>query len=93
MIYSFYVEKQIFCVMFYRHMKKPEILSPIQDFMSLKAAIDAGADAVYFGVRGYNMRVTAKNFTVEDLQKISETAHEKGVKTYLALNKIGRAHV
>ena len=44
-------------------MKKPEVLAPIQDFMSLTAAIEAGADAVFFGVRGYNMRVNAKNFT------------------------------
>ncbi len=69
-------------------MKKPKILSPIQDFMSLKAAIDAGADAVYFGVRGFNMRITAKNFTVEDLPKITKTAHEANVKAYLALNTI-----
>ena len=69
-------------------MKKPEILAPIQDFMSLTAAIDAGADAVFFGVRGYNMRVTAKNFTVEDLPEIAKIAHGAKVKIYLALNVI-----
>ncbi|MBP9760265.1 MAG: U32 family peptidase [Candidatus Pacebacteria bacterium] len=69
-------------------MKKPEILSPIQDFTSLTTAIQAGADAVFFGVRGYNMRVTAKNFTIEDLPKITEIAHQAGVKAYLALNTI-----
>ena len=69
-------------------MKKPEILSPIQDLMSLKAAIDAGADAVYFGIRGFNMRATAKNFTVEDLPKITKTAHNAGIRAYLALNTI-----
>ena len=69
-------------------MKKPEILSPIQDFLSLKVAIDARADAVYFGIRGFNMRITAKNFTVEDLPKITKTARVAGVKTYLALNTI-----
>ena len=69
-------------------MKKPEILSPIQDFLSLKAAIDAGADSVYFGIRGFNMRITAKNFTVEDLPKITKTARVANVKTYLALNTI-----
>jgi len=69
-------------------MKKPEILSPIQDFVSLKAAIDAGADAVYFGIRGFNMRVTAKNFTVKDLPKIIKTTHDANVKAYLALNTI-----
>ena len=69
-------------------MKKPEILSPIQDFTSLHAAIDAGADAVYFGIQGFNMRATAKNFTVEDLPKIAEITHGAGVKIYLALNTI-----
>ena len=69
-------------------MKKPEILSPIQDFISLKVAINAGADAVYFGIRGFNMRITAKNFTAEDLPKITKIAHGAGVRTYLALNTI-----
>ncbi|HCC05408.1 TPA: protease [Patescibacteria group bacterium] len=69
-------------------MKKPEILSPIQDFTSLTAAIDAGADAVFFGVIGFNMRVTAKNFTVLDIPLITEKAHAAGVKVYLALNTI-----
>ena len=62
--------------------------SPVQDLVSLKTAIDAGADAVYFGIRGFNMRITAKNFTVKDLPKITKAAHEAGIKTYLALNTI-----
>jgi putative protease len=69
-------------------MIKPEILSPIQDFTSLHAAIDAGADAVYFGIRGFNMRHGAKNFSVIDLSKISRLCHENKVKAYLALNTI-----
>ena len=69
-------------------MKKPEILSPIQDFMSLRAAIDAGCDAVYFGIKGYNMRAGAKNFTVSDLKKIVKICSENNVRTYLALNTI-----
>ena len=69
-------------------MKKPEILSPIQDFTSLTAAITAGADAVFFGIIGFNMRVTAKNFTVADIPLITEQAHTAGVKVYLALNTI-----
>ena len=55
-------------------MKKPEILSPIQDFTSLTAAIDAGADAVFFGVVGFNMRVTAKNFSLDDVPEITKQA-------------------
>lgn len=69
-------------------MQKPEILSPIQDFTSLTAAIDAGADAVFFGVVGFNMRVTAKNFTVDDIPYIVEQAHAAHVKVYIALNTI-----
>ena len=69
-------------------MKKHEILSPIQDFTSLSAAIEAGADAIYFGVHGYNMRVTAKNFTKDDIVKITTITHDAGVKAYMALNTI-----
>lgn len=69
-------------------MLKPEILSPIQDFTSLTAAIDAGADAVFFGAIGFNMRVTAKNFTLEDIPKITEIAKKANVKVYIALNTI-----
>jgi putative protease len=68
--------------------KKPELLSPIQDYTSLAAAIKNGADAVFFGIIGFNMRAGAKNFTVKDLPKIAKIAHENNVKTYLALNII-----
>ena len=68
--------------------KKPELLSPIQDYTSLTAAIDNGADAVFFGIKGFNMRAGAKNFTVNDLPKITKIAHAKNVKTYLAINTI-----
>lgn len=69
-------------------MQKPELLAPIQDMTSLTAAIDAGADAVFFGVIGFNMRVTAKNFTVADIPTITETARKANIKTYIALNTI-----
>ncbi|MFH1457145.1 MAG: U32 family peptidase [Patescibacteria group bacterium] len=69
-------------------MQKPEILSPIQDFTSLQAAIQGGCDAVYFGIRGFNMRAGAKNFTVNDLKKIVKICRENKVKTYLAVNTI-----
>ncbi len=67
---------------------KPELLSPVQDFTSLTAAIENGADAVFFGIKGFNMRAGAKNFTVSDLHKIAKTAHKSNVKTYLAINTI-----
>ncbi|MBU4360342.1 U32 family peptidase, partial [Patescibacteria group bacterium] len=69
-------------------MPKPELLSPIQDFTSLQAAIQAGADAVYFGIRGFNMRAGAKNFNVNDLKKITKICHKNNIKAYLAINII-----
>ena len=68
-------------------MKQPhELLAPVGDFRNLKAAIDAGAGAVYFGIRGFNMRDTAKNFSLKDLDKIKKIC--KNVKMYLTLNTI-----
>lgn len=69
-------------------MEKPELLAPIQDYISLTAAIEAGADAVYFGIRGFNMRAGAKNFTAKDLKRIVKICHQHQVKAYLALNII-----
>ena len=66
----------------------PELLAPAGDMEMLKAAIDAGADAIYFGIRGLNMRANSRSFTKDDLAEISSSCHEKGVKAYLALNTI-----
>lgn len=67
---------------------KPLILAPVNDFTSLKAAIDAGADEIYFGIRGFNMRASAKNFSLIDLKKIANICHERNIKAILALNII-----
>lgn len=67
---------------------KPELLSPVQDLVSLKAAIDAGADAVYFGIKELNMRQGAKNFELKELKKIIDICHKNKVKAYLTLNTI-----
>lgn len=64
----------------------PELLAPAGDWKNLGAALEAGADAIYFGVRGLNMRAGARNFTVRDLPRIVATCHEAGAKAYLALN-------
>jgi len=69
-------------------MKKPELLSPIQDFISLQAAIQGGCDAVYFGIKGFNMRAGAKNFKINDLKKIVKICHENNIRAYLAVNTI-----
>ncbi|MBS1573135.1 MAG: U32 family peptidase [Bacteroidetes bacterium] len=66
-----------------------ELMSPAGDFTSLQAAIDNGADSVYFGVEQLNMRARASmNFTIDDLPEISKRCSEKGVRTYLTLNTI-----
>ncbi len=67
---------------------KPELLAPAGNFVSLKAAIDAGCDAVYFGIKNFNMRQGAKNFEIKDLKKISKICKENEVKAYLTLNII-----
>ena len=70
-------------------MKKPEILAPAGDFTCLQAALEAGADAVYFGLGTFNMRArSGVNFREEDLPEIRRRCDEKGVKAYLALNAI-----
>lgn len=68
---------------------KIELMSPAGDFACLQAAIDNGADSVYFGVEQLNMRARSSiNFTLEDLDEIARRCNEKGVRTYLTLNTI-----
>lgn len=68
--------------------RKPEILAPVQDLTSLRAAITSGADAVYFGITGFNMRAGAKNFSLADIPEVVRIAHTSNVRAYLALNII-----
>ncbi len=69
-------------------MKRPEILAPAGDFVCLQAAIDAGADAVYFGLGTFNMRArSGVNFTSADLPEIAARCGDR-VKRYLTLNAI-----
>lgn len=66
-----------------------EIMAPVGSFESLSAAIDAGADAIYFGVRGLNMRSrSSANFTLDDLRDIAARCNAAGVRTYLTVNTI-----
>ena len=72
-----------------RTMTTPEILAPAGDFICLQAAIDAGADAVYFGLGTFNMRArSGVNFRVEDLPEIARRCAARGIRRYLALNAI-----
>lgn len=66
-----------------------EIMAPVGSYESLYAAIDAGADAVYFGVEGLNMRARSSvNFTLDDLHRIASICDEHGVKSYLTVNTV-----
>ena len=64
-----------------------ELLAPAGDFSMLSAAVKAGANAIYFGLKEFSMRDNAKNFSIEDLKKINEICG-KEVKKYLTLNVI-----
>ena len=73
--------------------EKVELLAPAGSFESLQAAINAGADAVYFGVEQLNMRAKSINsFSIEDLQEIVERCSEKNIKTYITLNTVMYDH-
>ncbi len=64
-------------------------MAPVGSYESLHAAIEAGADAVYFGIEGLNMRSrSSNNFTLDDLHSIAATCRERGVKTYLTVNTV-----
>ena len=66
-----------------------EIMAPVGCYESLYAAINAGADAIYFGVEGLNMRARSSvNFTLDDLHNIANICDEHGVKSYLTVNTV-----
>ena len=65
-----------------------ELLSPVGDFECLKAAVQNGADSVYFGSNIFNARAFANNFDLENLKKAIEYAKLRGVKTNLTLNTL-----
>jgi putative protease len=70
---------------------KYELLAPAGDFAMLTTAINAGADAVYFGLKEFSLRANARNFEIKDLNKINEICNknkDKKVKKYLTLNSI-----
>lgn len=65
-----------------------ELLSPVGNFECLKAAVQNGADSVYFGASSFSARAFASNFDLEELQKAIEYAKLRGVKTNLTLNTL-----
>jgi putative protease len=67
---------------------KPELISPAGDWMSMRAALDAGADAVYFGAEGLNMRAASRGFSPGDFGGIARLCRSHGARAYLALNSV-----
>ena len=71
------------------NIKDFEIMAPVGSRESLAAAIQAGADSIYFGIEKLNMRAhSASTFTIDDLREIAATCNEHGIKTYLTVNTI-----
>jgi putative protease len=67
----------------------PELLAPAGDWDCVRAAIENGADAVYFGLdAGFNARARATNFTLDDLPRLMQTLHRRGLKGYATLNTL-----
>src|SRR5947208_10235162 len=69
--------------------QRPELLAPAGDWDCVRAAIENGADAVYFGLdTGFNARARAKNFDVADLPRLITDLHRRGLKGYVTLNTL-----
>src|SRR5437588_7003892 len=70
-------------------LQKPDLLAPAGDEESLRAAVAAGTDAVYFGLRGgFNARARADNFAVDELPRIFDFLHRKGVQGFVTFNTL-----
>jgi U32 family peptidase len=68
--------------------RRPELLAPAGDWDCAKAAVENGADAIYFGLERFNARMRAQNFTAADLPALMEFLHRRGVKGYITLNTL-----
>lgn len=69
-------------------LKIPELLAPAGNWECAQAAVENGADAIYFGLEKFNARMRAENFTVADLPELMEFLHLRGVKGYITLNTL-----
>src|SRR5213596_599743 len=67
---------------------RPELLAPAGDWECARAAIENGADAIYFGLDRFNARMRARNFTEADLPRLMEFLHRRGVKGYVTFNTL-----
>ncbi|EIM63462.1 peptidase U32 family protein [Desulfobacter postgatei] len=68
--------------------KQPTILAPAGNIQSFLAAIAAGADAIYCGLKIFSARMEADNFSIEELARVTKLAHSKGIQVYVAFNSI-----
>ena len=66
----------------------PELLAPAGDWDCARAAVENGADAIYFGLERFNARMRARNFTESDLPALMEFLHRRGVKGYVTFNTL-----
>ncbi|MFC1538865.1 peptidase U32 family protein [Candidatus Latescibacterota bacterium] len=66
----------------------PEIVAPAGSMESFSAALNARADAIYVGIRDYNMRASSEAFGIKQIREMISRAHDRGTKFYLALNII-----
>ncbi|MBU4344864.1 MAG: U32 family peptidase, partial [Proteobacteria bacterium] len=66
----------------------PSILAPAGSKASFLAALAAGADAVYCGLKSFSARMEAKNFSINDLIPLTQLAHDRNVKVFVALNSL-----
>ena len=67
---------------------KPELLAPAGNWDGARAAVEAGADAIYFGLGAFNARMRADNFTADELPELMRFLHQRGVRGYLTLNTL-----
>ncbi|MBT4936040.1 U32 family peptidase [Candidatus Woesearchaeota archaeon] len=65
-----------------------ELLAPVGNWTMLRAAVKAGADAVYFGVKGFNMRASSINFDIDEIKEVIDYCHQNNVKAYCTVNII-----
>jgi Collagenase and related proteases len=72
-----------------KYIHEYEIMAPAGSYESLAAAVQGGADSIYFGIEGLNMRAkSSNNFTIDDLHNIARICRENNLKSYLTVNTI-----
>ncbi len=69
-------------------LRRPELLAPAGDWECARAAVENGADAIYFGLERFNARMRARNFTQADLPALMEFLHRRGVRGYVTFNTL-----